>query len=76
MHYFLGKSAHMRYTYLNNTNQGDAEMTEFFITRSRAGFTLTANGVDVGTFSTEEAAADMAVRFAQDIGATAYRIFF
>jgi hypothetical protein len=49
---------------------------EFFITATRQGYDLTANGEKVGTFKTDTAAADMAVRFAQDHGATAYRIYY
>ncbi len=51
-------------------------MLEFFITTTRTGFDLTANGEFVGTFSSDTDAADMAVRFAQDTNATSYRIFY
>ncbi|MFO0271338.1 MAG: hypothetical protein ACK53W_12490 [Gemmatimonadota bacterium] len=49
---------------------------EFIITRTRAGFVLEADGVVVDTFASDTAAADMAVRFAQDAGAAGYRIIY
>jgi len=54
---------------------------EFFINRVRGGYQLEANGQDAGTFGTVEAAADMAVRFAQDAAAdagafVAYKVFY
>ena len=51
-------------------------MIEFFITRVRGGHELTADGAVVGIFATAEAAADIAVRFAQDTDAAGYRIYY
>lgn len=51
-------------------------MIEFFITTTRTGYELTANGEVVGVFASDTAAADMAVRFAQDNSAFSYRIFY
>ena len=50
-------------------------MIEFFITRCARGFRLETEGAAIDTFASE-AAADMAIRFAQDTGAEAYRIFY
>lgn len=51
-------------------------MIEFFITSTRTGYELTANGAVVGIFGSDTEAADMAVRFAQDTNASSYRIFY
>jgi len=51
-------------------------MVEFFITRTKNGFALIADGEMVDNFDRVEDAADMAVRFAQDIDAAGYRIFY
>ena len=51
-------------------------MVEFFINTVRGGYQLLADDLDVGTFTTREAAADFAVRFAQDHYAPAYRLFY
>lgn len=51
-------------------------MIEFFITRVRGGFELTADGEIVAMLQSREDAADIAVRFAQDADATGYRIFY
>lgn len=48
------------------------QIIEFWITRTGA---LTAQGESVGDFGSEGAAADAAIRFAQDAGAL-YRIFY
>lgn len=51
-------------------------MLEFFITRTRQGFELTTGETLVDVFTSVAAAADIAVRFAQDHDAGSYRIIY
>ena len=51
-------------------------MVEFFINRTRNGFELVHGEDLIDILQTAEAAADVAVRFAQDLDAPAYRIFY
>lgn len=50
----------------------NARTIEFWITRNGR---LTADGEVIGEFGSEAAAADVAIRFAQDAGAL-YRLFY
>ncbi len=50
----------------------NAQTIEFWITRNGR---LTADGEVIGQFGSEAAAADVAIRFAQDAGAL-YRLFY
>lgn len=50
---------------------------EFFINRVAGGYELVADGEALDlVFASPEDAADMAVRFAQDLDASGYRIFY
>ncbi len=59
-----------------STKRTEVGMVEFFISTLRGGYQLLADGLDLGTFDTKEAAADFAVRFAQNHDAPAYRLFY
>ena len=51
-------------------------MLEFFIVRTGGAFVLMLDDEQVGVFDSEHSAADLAVRFSQETGATGWRIFY
>lgn len=51
-------------------------MFEFSITKVHGGFELADDGETIAVFATEAMAISMAVRFAQDMDAPSYRIFY